>query len=92
MSVCLHSCLSYTARNAHVSSPACPAVPYFSTLSHKRHNCRKKVVEHKMCVLIFSTTLSITFLILKRIALDIAINVQTSSCKIPVILVTFNET
>jgi hypothetical protein len=28
----------------------------FSTVSHKRHDFRKKVTEHKMCVLIFSTT------------------------------------
>ena len=28
----------------------------FFTLSHKRQNFRKKVTEHKMCVLIFSTT------------------------------------
>ena len=32
------------------------APPYFSTLSHKRHDCRKKVTKHKMCVLISSTT------------------------------------
>ena len=28
----------------------------FSTLSRKRHDFGKKVIEHKMCVLIFSTT------------------------------------
>jgi hypothetical protein len=27
-----------------------------STLSHKRNDFRKKGIEHKMCVLIFSTT------------------------------------
>jgi hypothetical protein len=32
------------------------ATPYFLTLSHKRFNFRKNVTEHKMCVLIFSTT------------------------------------
>ena len=30
--------------------------PHFSTLSHKRHDFREKVTEHKMCVLTFSTT------------------------------------
>jgi hypothetical protein len=35
---------------------ACPAVQYFSTLSHKRHDFPKTVTEYKMCVLIFSTT------------------------------------
>ena len=29
--------------------------PYFSTLSHKRHDFRKEVTDHKMCVLIFYT-------------------------------------
>jgi hypothetical protein len=32
------------------------SVLYFSTLSHKRYEFRKKVTEYKMCVLIFSTT------------------------------------
>jgi hypothetical protein len=39
----------------------------FSTLSHKRHDFRKSVIEHKTCVLIFSTILSEAFLILRRI-------------------------
>jgi hypothetical protein len=36
-------------------SVACPALQYFSTLSHKRHDFRNDVIEHKMCVVIFST-------------------------------------
>jgi hypothetical protein len=38
-----------------LSSAACQALPYFSTLYHKRYDFRKKVTKRKMCVLIFST-------------------------------------
>jgi hypothetical protein len=68
-------------------SVACPFLPYFATLSHKRHSLREKVIEHQMCVLIFSTILSEIFLILWRIQRDIIINVYRSACQIPVFLV-----
>jgi hypothetical protein len=65
------------------------AVPYISTLSHKRHDFRKEVVGHIMNVLILSTFLYEKLLILKRIQRDIITNVHRSSCKVSVILVRF---
>ena len=44
---------------AILSSVARRLYYFLSKLSHKRHNFRKKVTEHKMCVLIFSTTFDV---------------------------------
>ena len=70
---------------------ACPSLQYFSTSSHKRHDFRKKKknMEYEVCVLIFCTTLTETFLILRRILRHIFINVQRSSCRVPVIMDRF---
>jgi hypothetical protein len=70
-----------------ILSVACLAVQYFSTLSDKRHDIWKKGNKHKMCVLIFSTILSETFVILRRIERDIIINVLMSSSKEAIIRV-----
>jgi len=76
---------------AILSSVACPALQYFSTLSHKPHDFSKKknVTEHKMCVLIFSTNFPEIFLILRRNERDVITNVYRSACKVPVLGVKF---
>jgi hypothetical protein len=58
-------------------SVACSALQYFSKLYHKRHHIWINVMEHQMCALIFSRTLSETFLILRRIHGDIIAKVYT---------------
>jgi hypothetical protein len=40
---------------AILSSAACPALQYYSTLSHKRRNSLKNVTEHEMWVVTFYT-------------------------------------
>jgi len=50
--------MQYAMRMRHnvLPSLACLAVQCVSTVSHKWHDFRKKITEHKMCVLIFSRT------------------------------------
>jgi hypothetical protein len=50
--------IQHATRMRHIlTSFVDPRSPsYFSTLSHKRCDFRKKVIEHKICVFIFSTT------------------------------------
>ena len=74
------------------SSVACPALPNFSKLSDKRHDFRKKkLFLNTKCVVWAPLYLPEVFLILRRIKRDIIINVHTSSCKVPVILVRFQQ-
>jgi len=47
----------HSMRRITLSYVACLVVLYFFfKLSHERHNFRERVTEHKMCVLILSTT------------------------------------
>jgi len=68
------------------SAACCAALP-FGTLSYKWHELRRRFVEHKMCVQIFSTDLSETFLILRRIWRGVIIKVNRFSCKLHNLLI-----
>ena len=73
---------------AILSSAACPALQYFSALSHKQHDFRKKkIIEFNLCVLLLSTNLSHKFLILRITEWDVIENVYWSSCKLSAVLV-----
>ena len=83
-SVCIFS-IRYPACNAH--APCCHLWParctVFSTLSHKRHDFRKKMKHAcNMCVSSFFTTLSETIFIQRRTERDMIKNVYWSSCKV----------
>jgi hypothetical protein len=82
--------IQHAMRMRHIVICALPrSTRYFPTLSHKRYDFRKKVTEHKICVLILFTIFSETFLILRRTEQDMIRNLYRSSCKVPVILVRF---
>ena len=65
-----------------LSSAGSLAPSRFPTLSHKRHDFRKAVTEHKMCVLILSTIFIENISHFRRIHRDIVINVKQSSFKV----------
>jgi len=72
-----------------LSSVACLAVSYFSTLPHKRHDLRKKLPSIKYVFWFSLQRLTETFVILRRTERNIIINVHRPSCKIPVIFCQF---
>jgi hypothetical protein len=82
--------VKHEKRMRHIILPsgACPAVPYFPTLSHKRHDFREKLLDINTC-LDFAYSIFETFLILKKIQQVIVINDHGSACEVPVIPVRF---
>jgi hypothetical protein len=89
--VSVTSVIQHTVRMRRdvLSSVACLAVPYFSTLSHKRYNFRENVIEHKICVFRFSTTFVSNISHSKKNSVRYYINLRRSSCKVPVSLIRF---
>jgi hypothetical protein len=71
-----------------ILSVSCPSVSYFSTLSHKQQDVKEKI-EHKMYVLISSSTLAEIFFILRRIQPGTTMNVPKPSREVPDIIVKF---
>ena len=65
---------------AILPSVACPALQYFTTLPHIRHNFRKKLLNIKCVFVLPLQRLSETFLILRRSERDMTKNVYWSSC------------
>jgi hypothetical protein len=63
---------------------ACLFIHNFYTLFHKGHNLIKNVIEHKIRVLIFCTTLTETFLVIRRSERDMTKSGYLSSSKVPV--------
>jgi hypothetical protein len=76
---------------AVLSSVASPAVQYFSTLSHKRHDFQNVLLDIE-CVFRFSLQLlSETFLILRRVERDMVKIYIALHVKYPLFLSDFNE-
>jgi hypothetical protein len=91
--MCFRTCsLTYTQRACAILPAASLVTPYFSTLSHKRHNFGGKNLLNMNFVFLFSLQLLFqTFLILRRIQRNTVISVTTFSRKVSVILVGFNQ-
>jgi hypothetical protein len=79
------------AKRRHIAICRLSSSPSISTLSHERYDFRKKLLNIKCVVWFFLQLLFRTFLILRGNKRDIILNVKTSSCKVPGILVGFKK-
>jgi len=70
----------------------CPAVHYFSTLSHERHDFRKENLWAIKFVSTLSTTLSEMFFIIGRIERNVIEMYTSLHVKYPLFLPDFHET
>jgi len=68
------------------------AVPYFSTISHKRHGFRKNLFNIKCVYVNILKKVSRNIVFLQIIQLDTDITVYPSSCNEPVTFVRFYRT
>jgi len=76
-------------RIRHIVICGLPRSTEFFRISHKWHDFRKQVTEHKIRILIFFTILRENFLILGRTERYMRKIVHWSTHKVPVILVQF---
>ena len=87
--------IKHAVRMRHIVVCGLSGAALFFTIISKQSNFPKTVMEHKMCVLINCTTLSQTFLILRRTGRDVMKNVCWFSCAMQVVVVVVsgsNET
>ena len=72
--------IHHAIRMRHFVMLACPALQYFSTLFHKRHDFRKKkkLLNLKCVIRVRLQILSETFLILRRTERDMTQSVYRS--------------
>jgi len=76
-------------RRVTLTYVTCLGLQYFSTLSHKWHDFQENLLNIKYVFWFSLQLLSETFFILRRIKRDCIINLDWSSCKVPVILFIF---
>jgi hypothetical protein len=85
--------IQHEMQRRHIVICGLPSSTVFFHIILYRHDFRRiKFTEHKMCVLIFSSNLSETFLILRIIELDMIKMCIGLHVKYPLFLSDFNDT